>query len=161
MLFLFTPQNPPLTAKPCLEEIAPSFLEVISEDEVVVLEKRSKTSIPLLPAEQRLTHPEPPDEPPGGEEFPGYVTLRKVTSIHCPKAHMYIHNRSTHEREKQPLTDQSVHTCTDGPDWALHCSGDEFLNQSYVPQAEPADGFKSLVTAVRESGNLYTNLPCS
>lgn len=160
MLFLFTPQNPPLTAKPYLEEIAPSFLEVMSEDETVVSEKRSKTSIQLLSAEQRLPHPEPPDDPPGGEEYPGYVTLRKGTFIHCPKANMYIHN-SRHERERQPVTVQSAHTCTDGPDCDPHCSDNEFLNQSYVPQAEPADGFKCPITAVRESGNLYTNLPCS
>lgn len=153
VLFLFTPQNPPLAAKPC--KIAPSFLEVMSEDEAVVSEKRAKTSIQLLP------HPEPPDEPPGVEGYPGYVTLRKGAFIHCPKANMYIHNRSTHERERQPLTDQPVHTCTDGPGCDLHCSGNEFLNQSYVPQAEPADGFKCLMTVVRESGNVYTNLPCS
>nr|AAR25685.1 class I helical cytokine receptor number 22 [Tetraodon nigroviridis] len=144
--------NPWLTTKPCLEDIAASFLEVMSEDEAVVSEKRSKTSTQLLSAEQRLPRPEPPDQPPGGEAYSGYVTLRKGT---------FIHNISTQEREEQPLTDRCVHTCTDDPDCDLHCSGNEFLNQSYHPQAEPADGFKCPVTVFRESGNLYTNLPCS
>lgn len=147
------PQNSLLTAKPCLEEIAPSFLEVMSEDEAVVSEK---TSIQLLPAEHRLPPPGAAGEPPAGEEYPGYVMLRKGTFIHCPKANTYIHIRGTHERERQP-----VHACTHDPGCDLLCSGQEFLNQSYVPQAEPADEFKCLIPAVRESRNLYTNLPCS
>lgn len=154
VLLLSTPQNPPLTAKPC--KITPSLLEVMSEDEVAVSEKRSKTSTQLLSAEQRLPHPEAADQPPGGEEYPGYVTLRKATFIPGPTANMYVHNRSTHESERQPLTERSGHTCADGPDCDLRCSGNEFLNQSYVPQAEPAGGFK----CSNESGNLYTNLAC-
>lgn len=133
----------------------------MTKDEAVVSEKRSKTSVQLLSAEQRLLHPEPPDEPPGGDEYPAYVTLRKGTFIHCPKANMYIHIRGSHEKERQPVTGQSVHTCADGPDCDLHCSGNEFLNQSYVPQAEPPDGFKCRLTGVGESGNLYTNLSCT
>lgn len=133
----------------------------MSEDEAVVSEKQAKTCTQLLSAERRLPHPEPQDEPPGGEEYPGYVTLRKGTFIHCPKANMYIHNRGMQEREGQPVTDQPTHTCTDGSDCDRHCSGNEFLNQSYVAQAEPADGFKCVITAVRKSGNRYTNFPCS
>lgn len=119
----------------------------MSEDEAVV------SSVQLLSAERRLPPPEAAGQPPGGEEFLGYVTLRKGTFIPCPKANLYIHIR---ERQGQP-----VNTCSHGPGCDLLCSGQEFLNQSYVPQAEPADGFKCLQTAVTESGNGYTNLPCS
>lgn len=125
----------------------------MSEDEAVVSEK---TSVQLLSAERRLRPPEAAGGPPGGEEFPGYVTLRKGTFIPCPKANLYIPIRGRHEREGQP-----VHTCSHGPGCDLLCSGQEFLNQSYGPQAEPADGFKCLPTAVTDSGNVYTNLPCS
>lgn len=125
----------------------------MSEDEAVVSEK---TSVQMLSAERRLPPPEAAGEPPGGEEFLGYVMLRKGTFIPCPKANLYIRIRGTHEREGQPL-----HTCSHDPGCDLLCSGQEFLNQSYVPQAEPADGFRCSLTAVTESRNVYTNLPCS
>lgn len=150
---MLTPQNHPFTAKPCFEEAASSFLEIMSEDEVV----GSETSTQLLSEEQRSPHPEP-DQPPSGEEHPGYVMLSKGTIIHCPKANMYIHNRGTHDKEKPTVTEKSIQTCTDGSDCALPCLGNDFMNQTYIPQAEPADGFKCGITAMRESGNLYTNL---
>lgn len=150
-------QDPPPTAKPCLEEISPSFLEIMSEYEVAGSEKPSESSTQLPPAEQRSPRPEP-DQPLVSEECPGYVTLRKGTFIHCPKANMYIHNRGMHER--QGCT-EAVQTCTDGSEHPLLSSGNELMNQSYFPQAEPADGFKCGIPAIRESGNLYTNLPCS
>ncbi|XP_056894969.1 thrombopoietin receptor isoform X2 [Takifugu flavidus] len=151
--------NLPVTAKPCLEEIAPSFLEIMSDEEVLGSDKPER-STQLLPAEQKLPHPGPPDEPPDGEEYPGYVMLRKGTLIHCPKANMYIHN-STCESERPNVTNKSVQTCTDGSDCALLCSGNDFINQSYFPQAESAHGFKCRITAIRQSSNLYTNLPRS
>lgn len=152
---MFTPQNFPVTAKPCLEEIAPSFLEIISDEEALGSDKPSQRSSQLLPAEQKLPHPEPPDEPPDGEEYPGYVMLRKGTFIHCPKANMYIHN-STRESERLNVTNKS-----DGSDFALLCSGNDFINQSYFPQAESAHLFKCRITAISQSSNLYTNLPRS
>lgn len=148
---VFTPQNLPVTAKPCLEEIAPSFLEIMSEEEELCSDKPSERSTQLLPAEQKLPHPEPPDEPPDGE---GYVMLRKGAFIHCPKANMYIHN-STCESDRPNVTK------SDGSDCALLCSGNDFINQSYFPQAESAHGFKCRITAISQSSNLYTNLPRS
>lgn len=150
---MLTPQNHPLTAKPCLEDATSSVLEIMSEDEVA----GSERSTQLLSEEQRLPHPES-DPPPSGEEYPGYVMLSKGTFIHYPKANMYIHNRGTHDTEKPTVTEESAQMCTDGTDCALPCSGKDFMNQSYIPQAEPADGFKCGITAMRESGNLYTNL---
>lgn len=155
---MFTPQNLPVTAKPCLEEIAPTFLEIMSEAEAVGSEELPERSTQLPSAEQKLPHPAPPDDPPAGEEYPGYVMLRKGTLIHCPKANMYIHNKSSGESERQTVTAQK---CTDASDCAPLRSGNEFINQSYFPQAEPAaHGFKCRIT-VRQSSNLYTNLPCS
>lgn len=157
---VFTPQNLPVTAKPCLEEIAPSFLEIMSDEEVLGSDKPSERPSQLLPAEQKLPHPQPPDEPPDGEEYPGYVMLRKGTLVHCPKANMYIHN-STCESDRPNVTNRSVQTCTDGSDCALLCSGNDFINQSYFPQAESAHGYKCRITAIGQSSNLYTNLPRS
>lgn len=157
---VFSPQNLPVTAKPCLEEIAPSFLEIMSDEEVPGSDKPSERPTQLLPAEQKLPHPEPPGEPPDGEEYPGYVMLRKGTFIHCPKVNMYIHN-SMCENDRLDVTKKSVQTCTDGSDCALLCSGNDFINQSYFSQAESAHGFKCRITGTSQSSNLYTNLPRS
>lgn len=151
----FTPQNLPVTAKPCLEEIAPSFLEIMSEEEALGSDRPSERSTQLQPAEQKLPHPQPPEEPPDGEEYPGYVMLRKGTLIHCPKANMYIHN-SRRESERPTGTNRS-----DGSEGALLCSGNDFINQSYFPQAESAHGFKGRITAISQSSHLYTNVPRS
>lgn len=130
----------------------------MSEAEVGGSEKPPEISTPLPSAEQKLPQPEPPDDPPAGEEYLGYVMMRKGTFIHCPKANTYIHNRSSCESERQTVT---VQMCTDASDCSLLCSGNEFINPSYFPQAEPAaHGFKCRIT-VRQSRNLYTNLPCS
>ncbi|XP_042370422.1 thrombopoietin receptor isoform X2 [Plectropomus leopardus] len=141
--------NPPITAKQCPEETTSSVVEIMSEDEVSELGKPSEESTQLLSPESL-----------GIEIFPDYVTLNKDSVILCPNGNKYVYE-DIGEKDALGARDELFQTChcpsTDGS----ASLGSEFLNSSYLPQAEPADSFDCKFTSVRGPGNLYTNLPCS
>lgn len=150
-------QNPPLTAKQCPEETTPSVVEVMSENEVLGLEKPLDISTQLLSAKQSFSSREPVDGSPGSEFFPDYVTLSKENM------YIYKHEMSMLKTEGPTVKDELFKTCLpacgDDSDCSLLCYGEDFLNHSYLPLAEPMDSFNCKVNASCRPGNLYSNLP--
>lgn len=129
----------------------------MSENEVLGLEKPSDISTQLLSAEQSFPSREPVDGSP--EFFPDYVTLSKENT------YIYKHEMSMCKSEgpmaKDELFKTCLPTCVDGSDCSPLCFGEDFLNHSYLPLAEPMDSFTCKVNASRRPSNLYSNLPCS
>lgn len=146
--------DPPVTAKQCPEETTSSVVEILSEDEVSGLEKPTQESTELL-------SPEQVDGSPRAEAFPDYVTLNKESAILCPQRNSYV---CDHVKVKGDLeVEDELLRCsyTEGLVSVTSCSSSDLLNYSYLPLAEPADGFGCKVAAVRAPGNLYTNFPYS
>ncbi|XP_023141035.2 thrombopoietin receptor isoform X1 [Amphiprion ocellaris] len=147
--------DPPVTAKQWPEETTSSVVEIMSEDEVSGLGKPTEESRELL-------SPEQVDGNPRAEVFPDYVTLNKESAILCPQRNSYIYDQVKGDPE---VGDELLQThrcsCTEGSVCVPLCSCSDFLNESYLPLAEPADTFSCKVKAVRAPGNLYTNFPSS
>ncbi|XP_028442445.1 LOW QUALITY PROTEIN: thrombopoietin receptor [Perca flavescens] len=154
--------NPPISAKQCPEETTSSVVEILSEDEVSGLGKPSEGSTQLLSPERR--HREQVDGSCGTKVFPDYVTLNKDSAILCPKGNKYVY-KEVGEKGGQGESDALVQpchgSCTDGSVCTPPCLGSDFLNDSYLPLAEPADRFDCKVPVARGPGNLYTNFPSS
>lgn len=161
---LFVLQVPPVTAKQCCEETPSAVVEVMSKDEAAGFGEPSEESNHLLP---------PQDGSPGGGQveggpgtdfkvFPDYVTLNKDSVSICPKGNKYVHEQ-VGEKRRAGLEDGGPASCpclsAEGYVCGPTCLGTDFLNQSYFPL--DADRLDFNVTAALESGNLYTNLPCS
>lgn len=133
----------------------------MSEAEVSGLGKPSYVSTHLL-SPQSCCSSEISEGSPGSEVFPDYVTLSKdIADIHCPKENTYVYEYNTSMGEKEGLAAKDeffqarLPSCIDGSVYTPLCSGNDFLNHSYMPQ------LNRKVTEVRGQGNLYTNLPCS
>uniref|UniRef100_A0A3Q3MCW4 MPL proto-oncogene, thrombopoietin receptor n=1 Tax=Labrus bergylta TaxID=56723 RepID=A0A3Q3MCW4_9LABR len=157
--------DPPMTAKHCTEETTSSLVEIMSENEVSVLEKLSEEeSIQLLSTESDLSGREQANECPGTEVFPDYVTLNKDSIFLSPKGNKYVCEQ-VGEKEVAAVKDDFIQTCSSACSECSvsvpSCTSAKFLNYSYLPLAEPADRFESKLMAVRGPGNIYTNLPCS
>lgn len=152
--------NPPVTAKQCSDETASSVVEIMSEDEV----SGSEGSTQLLSPERHSCSGGEADGVPGTDFFPDYVTLNKDSVILCPKRNKYV-QKEAGEKEGPEVSYEHFQTChsscTDGSVCILPGSGSDFLNQSYLPLAEAADGLDYKLTVARGPGNLYTNFPCS
>ncbi|XP_020489416.2 thrombopoietin receptor [Labrus bergylta] len=157
--------DPPMTAKHCTEETTSSLVEIMSENEVSVLEKLSEEeSIQLLSTESDLSGREQANECPGTEVFPDYVTLNKDSIFLSPKGNKYVCEQ-VGEKEVAAVKDDFIQTCSSAccecSVSVPSCTSAKFLNYSYLPLAEPVDRFESKLMAVRGPGNIYTNLPCS
>ncbi len=161
--FVFTIQNPPVTAKQCFEEIASSAVEVMPKDEVSELGKPSEESTQLLSPERSFSRREQVDGSPGTQVFPDYVTLNRDSVILCPKGNKYVY-KQVGEKEGPVVRDELFQTChsscTDGSACITPCLSTDFLNHSYLSLAEYAHRLDCKVTAARGPGNLYTNFPC-
>ncbi|XP_029938980.1 thrombopoietin receptor [Salarias fasciatus] len=147
--------DPPNTAKQCFEETTSSVVEVMSEDEVSALGKQSEESTELLSAEGSSSGTEQVDGSPGTEVFPNYVTLNEDCVVLCPQGNNYVYEQFR-EKGEPAAGEELLQTSSD--DSSL---GVDYLNYSYVPQAEPADRLSCKVAGQSGSGNLYTNSPCS
>lgn len=161
--FLFARQDPPLTAKQCTEETIPSVVEVLTEDEVLGLEKPPpEAAAPLLSPEGSCSSGEQVDGSCGTEVFPDYVTLSKDFLFQIPKENTYVCECETGivKDRGQTVKDESCQTrlssCADSTP-----PSSDFLNHSYLPLAEPADRFDWKNAAGKVPGNLYSNLPCN
>ncbi|XP_060890389.1 thrombopoietin receptor [Labrus mixtus] len=156
--------DPPMTAKRCTEETTSSLVEIMSEDEVPVLEKLSEESTQLLSTESDLSGREQANECPGTEVCPDYVTLNKDGVFLSPKENKYVCEQ-VGEKEVAAVKDDFIQTrssaCSEGSASVPSCTSANFRNYSYLALAEPADRFESKLMAVRGPGNIYTNLPCS
>ncbi|KAM7013146.1 thrombopoietin receptor [Tautogolabrus adspersus] len=156
--------DPPMTAKQCTEETASSLVEIMSEDEVSVLEKQSEESTQLFSSESDLSGGEEANECPGTEVFPDYVTLNKDSVILSPVGNKYVCEQ-VGENEGPVVKDEFIQTCSspcsEGSVSVPPCTSTNFLNYSYLALSEPANRFECKLTAVRGPGNIYTNLPCS
>lgn len=161
--FLFAWQDPPLTAKQCTEDTIPSMVEVLTDDEVLGLEKPPpEATVPILSPAESCSSREGVDGSCGTEVFPNYVTLSKDFLSQFLKENTYVCECETCILEDggQTVKDESCQThlssCTDSTP-----PSSDFLNHSYLPLAEPADRFDWKNAAGKVSGNLYSNLPCS
>uniref|UniRef100_A0A3Q3FG03 MPL proto-oncogene, thrombopoietin receptor n=1 Tax=Labrus bergylta TaxID=56723 RepID=A0A3Q3FG03_9LABR len=139
--------DPPMTAKHCTEETTSSLVEIMSENEVSVLEKLSEEeSIQLLSTESDLSGREQANECPGTEVFPDYVTLNKDSIFLSPKGNKYVCEQ-VGEKEVAAVKDDFIQTCSSACSECSvsvpSCTSAKFLNYSYLPLAEPADRFES------------------
>ncbi|XP_059197634.1 thrombopoietin receptor [Centropristis striata] len=152
--------NPPITAKQFSEETASSVVEIMS-DGFTSPEKSSEGSTQLLSPERHSCSGEQVDGSHGTQAFPDYVTLNKDSVFLCPKGNKYIYEEVGEKEGVSEELLQTCHTsCSDGSDCIPPYLSGDFLNQSYLPLAEPADKFDCNVSVTRGPGNLYTNFPC-
>ncbi|CAJ1061081.1 thrombopoietin receptor [Xyrichtys novacula] len=155
--------DPPIPAKQCFEETTSSLVEIMFADEISGSEKPSGESTQLLrSSDNDLPDLEPTNEKRKSEEFPDYVTLNKDSVILCPKGNTYVYEQIG-EKERLVIEKELLQKCQSLCSESVFipaCQDTNFLNHSYLAVAEPAERFDSEVTAVRGSGNIYTNLPC-
>ncbi|RVE73559.1 hypothetical protein OJAV_G00032660, partial [Oryzias javanicus] len=143
--------QPHLTAKQCFEETTSSVVEILSESDVPqsgkLLEESSKL---LLSTESYPTEVQVIGSP-GTEVFLDYVTLKKELPPLCLGVNFYLYN----QEKGSPDTPQScVCFCPDGSSYVSLCAENDFLNDSYLPMADPLDGMED----GQFPGNVYTNV---
>ncbi|KAM8875593.1 thrombopoietin receptor isoform 2-T2 [Spinachia spinachia] len=154
----FLTENPPITAKQFSDETTSSLVEIISEGEDFQFGKPSGGSTRFPPLGRQFCSEEKlAGSPRSHVTFPDYVTLSKDCVILRPPGNKYVY-KEVGEKERPEMCNElfqigSVGTPT--------CAGRDLLNRSYLPAAEPADGFHCKVVVARGPGNLYTNFPCS
>ncbi|XP_077390588.1 thrombopoietin receptor [Festucalex cinctus] len=149
--------EPPVTAKQYFEEVTPSIVEVMSQDEVSELGKARQESSQLLSSEQGHHTGDQEEGNPRTELklFPDYVTLNRESVIICSTGNKYVCEQLGEIRGPGldgDLLPKTSH-CFCVPD----CLDTNFLNHSYLPLSEPA--FRVHDKDLRVPGNLYTNLP--
>uniref|UniRef100_A0A8C7ZU08 Fibronectin type-III domain-containing protein n=1 Tax=Oryzias sinensis TaxID=183150 RepID=A0A8C7ZU08_9TELE len=153
--------QPPLTVKQCFEETTSSVVEILSESDALQSEKLLEEPSKLLSSTESFFTERQVIGSPATEVFMDYVTLEKELPLLCLGVNFYLYDQVTEkggpdEGPKHPQ--RCVCFCPDGSSYVSLYAENYFLNDSYLPMADPLERSKSRMDDREFPGNIYTDV---